>query len=151
MAIQNRTITLKGVFAENAQTNIPQTPVQGVSYRDTNTSASEIKNGWPFKEIVDSAKFNQYNFELSTIMKLFEKYGFLPWSNLTDYEKGSVCLGSNGILYQANQNTGPSSTSFDPVNDMSQVYWSVLFRYKLEVVENLPSQIDDNVFYFIKE
>lgn len=127
MAIQNRTVSITGIFAQDANTNIPQTPVAGQSYRDTSLTESEVKEGWPFKEIVDSAKFNQYLFEVASINKLFETYGFLPWSNLTDYDAGSVCLGTDGKLYQAKQATGPSTTPYNPVNDRSHTYWNNTF------------------------
>lgn len=127
MTITNRTVTIKSVFAENANTTIPNPPVSGTSYRNESTTATEMGNGWAYKNIVDSAKFNEAMYEYSTITKLQEKYGFIPWSDLTDYEAGSVCLGSDGTVYQAKQNTGPSSTAYDPVNDTSHTYWEILY------------------------
>lgn len=126
MAIQNRTTTITGIFAKDATTTIPTPPVSGVSYRDTSMTEAQINEGWAFKTIVDSSQFNQAMYEYSTITKLQEKYGFLPWSNLTDYEEGSVCLGTNGVLYQAKQATGPSTTAYNPVNDTTSTYWSVI-------------------------
>ena len=123
MAIQNRTVTIKGIFAEEATTTIPQTPVSEISYRDTGLSVAEVKAGWPFKVVVDSSKFNEYLYELSTISRQFEIYGFLPWSASTNYETGSCCLGTDGKIYQAKRNTGPSSTAKDPVTDSSHTYW----------------------------
>lgn len=123
MAIQNRTVTIKDVFAKNANTTIPEPPVVGISYRNENLTAAEVGEGWPFKGIVDSAKFNEAMYEYTTICKLVEKYGFLPWCASTDYETGSLCLGTDGIVYQAKQPTGPSTTSYNPVNDSSHTYW----------------------------
>lgn len=123
MAIQNRTVTIKGIFAEDATTTIPQTPVSEISYRDTGLSVAEVKAGWPFKVVVDSSKFNEYLYELSTISRQFEIYGFLPWSASTNYETGSCCLGTDGKIYQAKRNTGPSSTAKDPVTDTAHTYW----------------------------
>lgn len=124
MAIPVRNVTIKGVFAEDANTTIPAVPVSGISYRDTNTTAAEMEDGFPFKSIVDSSKFNEMLFEYSTISKMQEKYGFIPWSSLTDYETGSYCIGTDGLIYQAEQATGPSSTAINPVNDTG-IYWSL--------------------------
>lgn len=126
MAIQDRTTTITGVFAQNATTTIPTPPVTGVSYRDTSLSASDVNKGWPFKEIVDSSQFNQALYEYSSITKQIETYGFLPWSSLTDYEIGSLCLGTNGVIYQAKQATGPSTTSYNPIYDQSGTYWEIV-------------------------
>lgn len=123
MAIPQRNVTITGVFAENAATTIPAVPVAGTSYRDTNMTAADINTGWPYKTIVDSSQFNQAMYQYSTISKMQEVYGFLPWSNLTEYVEGSYCLGSDGVLYQAQQNTGPSSTAYNPVEDFSHQYW----------------------------
>ena len=158
MPIQNRTVTIKGVFAQDALTTIPPNPVVGTSYRDTGISADDIKKGWPFKEIVDSSHFNEHMYEESTIAKLVETYGFLPWSNLTDYEKGSYSLGTNGAIYRAKQNTGPSSTAFDPVNDTSGTYWELIFgasdlyflQRNIQVVDNLPANPEVNTLYFVR-
>lgn len=123
MAIQNRTVTIKDIFAKNANTTIPNPPVVGTSYRNENLTAAEVGEGWPFKEIVDSAKFNEAMYEYTTICKLLETYGFLPWSTNTDYETGSLCLGTNGVIYQAKQATGPATTAKDPVTDTTHTYW----------------------------
>lgn len=128
MAIKNRTVTIKDIFAKNANTTIPNPPVVGTSYRNENLTAAEVGKGWPFKEIVDSAKFNEAMYEYTTICKQLETYGFLPWCASTDYEKGSLCLGTDGILYQAKQPTGPSTTAHNPVNDTNREYWSVLLE-----------------------
>ena len=151
MPIENRTVSMTSIFAENAQTNIPANPVPGISYRDTNTTPEEISTGWPYKEIVDSSSFNQYNYELSTLIKLIETFGFLPWSNLTNYEIGSIALGTDGVLYRAKTATGPSTTARDPVLDTTNTYWEILHKYTLEVVDTLPTQRNQNTFYFVKE
>lgn len=127
MAIQNRTVTIKNIFAENANTTIPNPPVPGESYRNTSTTAVEIGEGWPFKEIVDSAKFNESMYEYTTICKQLEEYGFLPWCADTDYPAGGCALGTDGNVYQAKVATGPSTTSFDPVNDTSHTYWDLFY------------------------
>lgn len=122
----NRTVTVTGIFAQNASTVIPANPVAGSPYRNASMTPSEIQNGWPFKTIVDSSNFNQTMYELSSLAKQFEQYGFLPWSDLTDYPIGGFALGSNGSLYQAVQATGPSTTAMDPTTDTNHTYWQVV-------------------------
>lgn len=129
MAIQNRTVTIKNVFASTADTTIPNPPVVGTSYRNENLTAAEVGEGWPYKEIVDSAKFNEAMYEYTTICKQLETYGFLPWCADTDYPAGGCALGTDGNVYQAKVATGPSTTASDPVNDTSHTYWD-LFYYK---------------------
>ena len=120
-------MTIKNVFASTAETNIPNPPVPGQSYRNTNLTSEEVGEGWPFKEIVDSAKFNEAMYEYTTICQQLEKYGFLPWSANTDYPAGGCALGTNGNVYQAKQATGPSTTSVDPVTDTSHRYWDLFY------------------------
>jgi hypothetical protein len=127
MAIQNRTVTIKNIFAENANTTIPNPPVSDVSYRNTTVTADEIGEGWPYKKIVDSAKFNEAMYEYTTICKQLEKYGFLPWCADTDYPAGGCALGTDGNVYQAKVATGPSSTAADPVSDTSHTYWDLFY------------------------
>lgn len=127
MAIQNRTVSIKNVFAADAETTIPNPPVSGQSYRNTTTTAEEIGEGWPYKEIVDSAKFNETMYEYSTICQQLEKYGFLPWCADTDYPAGGCALGTDGNVYQAKVDTGPSSTAADPVSDTSHTYWDLFY------------------------
>lgn len=121
--VQNRTVTIKGVFASSASTVIPSSPVPGASYRDTAMTGTTISQGWAFKTVVDSSEFNEALYEYSYITKQLETCGFLPWSNLTDYVQGAICLGSNNKTYQALQATGPGTTVKDPVSDTGQTYW----------------------------
>lgn len=127
MTIPNRNVSIKSVFASTANTTIPNPPAAGVSYRNTGTTAAEIGEGWAYKEIVDSAKFNQAMYEYTTICQQLEKYGFLPWSANTDYPAQGCALGSDGNVYQAKQATGPSSTSIDPTTDTNHTYWDLFY------------------------
>lgn len=159
MTIPVRNVTITGVFAADAATTIPPVPVADTSYRDISMTESDVKTGWPYKKIVDSSKFNQALYQYSSITKLQEKYGFIPWSNLTDYELGSFCLGTNGVLYQAKQSSGPSSSNaYNPVNDTNHTYWQDVFNLldqyvrwsQMQVVNSLPANPDANTFYFIR-
>ena len=148
MAIPERTVTITGVFAESASTSIPTPPASGVSYRDTGMTKEEINKGWPYKKIVDSSQFNQAMYQYSTIAQAQEKYGFTPWSNLTDYVEGSFCLGADGVLYQATQATGPSTTSYNPVNDTTHTYWEDVI-HRMTTVSALPVSPNSGTYYFV--
>lgn len=128
MTIPNRDVTITGVFAEDASTTIPSSPISGTSYRNSSMTAEDVEEGFPYKTVVDSANFNQAMYEYSSVTKQVEKYGFLPWSNLTDYETGSICLGSDGNLYQAQRTTGPSTIARDPTTDTGHTYWNPYFQ-----------------------
>lgn len=145
MAISNRTVTIKNVFASTAETNIPNPPVPGQSYRNTGLTAEEVGQGWPFKEIVDSAKFNEAMYEYTTICQQLEKYGFLPWSANTDYPAGGCALGTDGNVYQAKQPTGPNTTSVDPVTDTSHTYWDLFYYGNVTANRALVSNINGKV------
>lgn len=139
MTIPNRTVSITGIFAADASTIIPADPIPGNSYRDTTMTGTVIREGWAFKTIVDSSKFNQAMYEYTSVTAQVEKYGFLPWSDQTDYVAGSVCLASNGNLYQAKQASGPSSTAVDPTVNTGGVWTPImlgntnsLFDYKWE-------------------
>ena len=116
MAIQNRETTLPGIWAENAQTDIPTPPVAGVTYRDTTLNSTAIDKAWPFKTIVDSSDFNQHAFLQDTLIKESEQYGIMRWNNTTSYKEGGFCLGKDGKLYQAlrdNQGKEPTASPDD--------------------------------------
>lgn len=116
MAIQNRETTLPGIWAENAQTDIPTPPVAGVTYRDTTLNSTAIDKAWPFKTIVDSSDFNQHAFLQDTLIKESEQYGVMRWNNITTYKEGGFCLGKDGKLYQAlrdNQGKEPTANADD--------------------------------------
>lgn len=116
MAIQNRNTTLPGIWAENAQTDIPTPPVAGVTYRDTTLNSTAIDKAWPFKTIVDSSDFNQHAFLQDTLIKESEQYGIMRWNNTTSYKEGGFCLGKDGKLYQAlrdNQGKEPTANADD--------------------------------------
>ena len=116
MAIQNRNTTLPGIWAENAQTDIPTPPVAGVTYRDTTLNSTAIDKAWPFKTIVDSSDFNQHAFLQDTLIKESEQYGVMRWNNTTTYKEGGFCLGQDGKLYQAkrdNQGKEPTANAYD--------------------------------------
>lgn len=137
MAIQNRNTTLPGIWAENAQTTIPTPPVAGVTYRDTTLNSTAIDKAWPFKEIVNSADFNQHAFLQDTLIKEAEQYGIMRWNNTTTYKEGGFCLGQDKKLYQSkrdNQGKEPTANTDD--------WFDILSIYPL--IANLSPTIDNS-------
>lgn len=104
------------IFASNASTVVPPTPVAGVSYRDPIAGPASSPDGWPYAERVNSAEFNQIMFQLSSIASIIDKKGILGWSNLVDYTEASVVFGSDGSLYAWLVASGPNNGGAkDPV------------------------------------
>lgn len=134
MAIQNRTTTLPGIWASNAQTTIPTPPVAGVTYRDTTLNSTAIDKAWPFKTIVDSSDFNQHAFLQDTLIKEAEQYGIMRWNNTTTYKEGGFCLGQDGRIYQAirdNQGKEPTENTDD---------WKIPFAIDSDIVHKTGNE-----------
>lgn len=116
MAIQNRSTTLPEIWAKNAQTTIPTPPVAGITYRNQALNSTAIDKAWAYKEIVDSANFNQHAYLQDMLIKEAEQYGVMRWNNTTTYKEGGFCLAEDGNLYQAkrdNVNKEPTANSAD--------------------------------------
>ncbi len=122
----NRTIVSPGIFAGDAVTTIPGTPVSGISYRDAVHGLDAIRAGWPFDRIVDSKDWNQIMNSLTTFTDLLNRHAFLPWSDLVDYtDVPTVVWGSNGKSYKSLLISGPNNGgAIDPVTDVTAVYWT---------------------------
>jgi hypothetical protein len=116
-----RTATMGGIWANNAP-NLQQgnSPVGGITYGKTGISTNEIESGWPYDVTVDSAKTNEILRRVTTLLKMLEEQGILPWCTTTNYGTGALALATNNIVYQAlsaNSNTEPS---------ISPTVWKVL-------------------------
>ncbi len=137
MAIQNRSTTLPEIWAKNAQTTIPTPPVAGITYRNQALNSTAIDKAWAYKEIVDSANFNQHAYLQDMLIKEAEQYGVMRWNNTTTYKEGGFCLAEDGNLYQAtsdNQGKEPTANA-----DVWEVYPD-LSTYQLQ--SNLSQTID---------
>lgn len=116
-----RNFNSPGIFADDATTTIPPTPIAGVAYRDAVSGTADIENGWRYGTRVDSKDWNQIMFLLTSLAQVQDKQGLLGWTNLTDYAVPAVTFGSNGLMYIAIQPSGPSTTPRDPVSEPA--YW----------------------------
>lgn len=116
-----RTVSLPGIWAEDAQTTIPTPPIANTTYRNLEWGETEANQGWPFQKIVDSADFNQAMWYLFTLQQMQEQFGILPWCSTTAYKQNGICLGSDGIFYWAKSD----NTGVNPINDTGMTTWGI--------------------------
>ena len=116
--VQNRTIEVGGVWANNAA-DVPAEPISETTYKDSTLSSSEIEEGWPYDKRVDSSKHNEIMYRLTSLLRSLEQIGILPWSALTTYALDSICMGSDGRIYTSLQNT---NLNHDPISSPS--WWA---------------------------
>ena len=110
-----------GIFANDASTTIPPTPIAGVAYRDAAAGTDDVENGWRYGTRVDSKDWNQIMFLLTSLAQMADKQGLLGWSNLVDYAVPAMVFGSNGLPYIAIQASGPATTPQDPIS--APLFW----------------------------
>lgn len=122
MSPSNRTIKVGGVWAQGA-VDPPATPVQSTTYADSGVTEGEIQAGWPFADIVESAKFNEVMRRITSLIKLAEEWGVLPWNSSTTYATKALVMGSNGEIYYCKV---ASSTGNDPTTSPTQ--WGLAFE-----------------------
>jgi hypothetical protein len=118
-----RDVISPGIFAEDASTTIPPSPIQGVSYRDPVAGPASAPDGWPFFEKVNSAEFNQLLFQYSSLLDIIDLKGLLGWTDLKDYTEDAIVFGSDGVVYKWLQESGPGTSAGvkDPVSEPA--YW----------------------------
>lgn len=124
----SRTISLKNrVFASSASTVIPGTPVSGTPYRNPSITAEDVARGWPYSQVVDSARFNEIMYEITALLGEIERNGGIEYSERTDYSEGDVCrVDDSGMstLYACLAPNGPSSAVIPP--GTNELYWKAL-------------------------
>lgn len=89
---------LKEVWAEEAQTTIPTRPISGMAYRDPD---AEFSTGQQFDSLGESSRWNQLLYLLSGLIMEMGRFGIMPWSSTQPYQKGALCLGPDGNVWQA--------------------------------------------------
>lgn len=119
-----REVIAPPVFASEANTVIPPTPIAGVTYRDPDGAPARSPAGWPYQQIVNSADFNQIMFLISSLLSIMDRKGILGWSQDVNYSEPALVFGSDGFVYKWIQASGPSlGGSRDPASSPS--YWSI--------------------------
>jgi len=108
----NRTSTIPAIWA-TAAPDVASPPVPGDTYAKSDLSSVEMEDGYPYKIIADSATTNELLKRVTTLLRLLEQYGVLPWCATTTYAAGGLATGSNGFVYYA----VISSIDVDPVTD----------------------------------
>ena len=121
MPIDERSISLPEQWAKDAQTVIPAPPVPGIAYRNTAITPEQWAHGQDYSRVADSAQWNQMFWTMSGLLKFAEQYGVMPYSPFTDYPESGICMGPDGILYQAVQPSGPNNGGAQPITNKS--YW----------------------------
>lgn len=101
---------LNAVWAASAQTTIPNPPIPGRAYRNTEIDDSNLENGQQYSEVYDSARYNQLLYLLSGCLKMLMETGLPEWSAKQNYQKGAYTVGRDGKLY------GPAKAASGPDN-----------------------------------
>lgn len=123
--MNERTLTMLGQWAKNANTNIPAPPVPGQAYRNTELDAATIEVGQRYSTIADSAEWNQLRYISTGLLQQLEQFGMLPYSSLTNYPVYGKALGlEDGVAYEAIKPSGPDQGGAKPVTDTE--YWKKL-------------------------
>ena len=112
---------LSAVWAANALTTIPNPPIPGQAYRNTEIDDSNLENGQQYSEVYDSARYNQLLYLLSGCLKMLMETGLPEWSAEQNYQQNAYTIGSDGKLYgPAKKASGPDNGgAVDPVTDAS--------------------------------
>lgn len=120
-----RDVIAPPIFAEDASTTIPTTPIAGQSYRDPVAGPASSADGWPYAQLVNSAEFNQLMFQWSSLLSIMDLKGVLGWSSLKDYTEPAIAFGSDGKVYKWLQESGPDTAAGakDPISN--PLYWEV--------------------------
>lgn len=120
----SRVDSLKGVvFANTATTVIPTNPVTGVSYRNSEITDEQIKKGWAYNTLVDSATFNQIMYVLTRVFRDVEQQGILQWSTSVDYQPGAICCDGKKS-YRAKIKSGPTAGKIVQPST-NEAYWEL--------------------------
>lgn len=108
------------IWGEDAKTTIPNDPILGESYRNTDVLDADVKLGQPYKDKVDSTFYNEVLYRVSSVVRDVERWGILPYSPVVQYQRYARCLGSNGVVYDCIQDC----IGIDPVTAAnSSTYW----------------------------
>ena len=116
-----RNTYIPGIWAQNAQTTIPEPPVSGQSYRQATPSPDDWRFGQAYDRLADSARYNELWYIITTLLQLLEQNGVLPYSQNTNYNTGALCIGTDNVIYQALQPSGPANGGAQATNNTA--YW----------------------------
>lgn len=128
-----RSVIAPPIFAEDASTTIPPTPIAGQSYRDPVAGPASSPDGWRYAQVVNSAEWNQLVYQWSTLLSIIDSKGILGWSDQVDYASNAVAYGSDGNLYTWLAASGPTlGGAKDPVSQPA--FWRKGLVYDSDMV-----------------
>ena len=109
-----RDLNAPPIFAENAETTIPENPDGGTAYRDTTLTPREQQLGILYNKIVGSSSLmNQYFYEITSFLDEVERSGVLAWSGDADYPVDALVVASDNNIYIAKT----ASTNLNPLSN----------------------------------
>ena len=88
---------LNSIWAENAVTNIPDVPVTGTAYRDE-SYADNYADGQQYDSIYNSARYNQFFYQVSSLLKELSEQGLLQWVSGQAYQSRAVVFHDNNVF-----------------------------------------------------
>ena len=103
------------VWAVNAETTIPASPLAGVAYRDEAVTPTVIQDGQDFDRKYISQNYNELYFRFGRALRDLDQGGIFGWSDKTDYVLGAIVRGSDTEQYRAVAVSGPATSVQDPV------------------------------------
>ena len=129
---------LNSIWGKDAQTTIPTQPVSGIAYRDTD---AEFETGQKYDSLGESSRWNQLLYLLSGLSEECSRFGILPWSSAQPYNKGALCIGPDGSLWQAQVAIAANPTN--PVTPgTNPAIWDVpLFKRKQAGGDTPPGSV----------
>lgn len=87
----------------------------------------KIATGWEV-EVPPRQFFNWLDNKQDQFNAYVNQHGIVEWDANTDYYLGKAyVMGSDGIIYKAVSDNGPSFTTQDPTTDVSDTYWEIAF------------------------
>ena len=92
-----KSIRLNSVWAEDAVTNIPDVPVTGTAYRDEQYN-DNYSEGQQYDAIYNSAKYNQFFYQVSSQLKELSEQGLLQFVEGQHYQSRAVVFYGNSVF-----------------------------------------------------
>lgn len=135
---------LNSVFASDAKTVVPISPMVGIPYRNPNLTSDKVGQGWPFSTVVDSADFNELMFRVTGLMDFVEKTGGIIWSPLTDYPVGAFVRDEQLTFWEATRASGPNNGGSQSPYVGSQ-YWKVAETGRVQDTDSIDLSIVNQV------
>lgn len=92
-----KSIRLNSVWAKDAVTNIPDVPVTGTAYRDESFN-DNYNEGQQYDSIYNSAKYNQFFYQVSSLLKELGEQGLLQFVEGQHYQSRAVVFYGNSVF-----------------------------------------------------